>query len=251
MNSSDNTPDNADEILFDDLDRQIQQALLSTPTPDKLKASLLSALQAEAESAAQQSRDEMVQEFPAVSVPFASPSRLLTAWLLPLAAVLALLVALLYQNKQRPAQLASTEMSTDGLCKAMCEFCCRGGLSQPAYASGDIDDINKWLAKNSAPTVCCDQPILSNFKFAGCTVGEWNGEKVSVVCMKDKDGQMVCIAVSDQVLAGATTDEPSHGYKAETWVNDGHTYALISRPKAGHDHGPQAWYRRPTLPLPI
>lgn len=104
------------------------------------------------------------------------------------------------------------------------------------HRNSDFDNVSTWLAEQKGVTIDAPRTISSSTSM-GCQIIDWNGSKVSVVCVK-LEGNVAHLFVTDletfqghcpeKFLGRRTVD----GRESQTWVKDGKAYFLVT-----HDEG--------------
>ena len=103
--------------------------------------------------------------------------------------------------------------------------------------SGNHSKLREWLGKEGAPDASHLSSNFDDMATMGCKVLEWNGEKVSLLCYKDGQGQTMHVFVADQlypVQGTAAWPMPLEvdGRNTISWQDAHSTYVMV-----GHDRG--------------
>lgn len=107
------------------------------------------------------------------------------------------------------------------------------GISLSSYTP-TLKASSEWLADSSGPAPAEPAGRLSDFPSKGCTIVDWNGTKVSIICMKQDKGPMVHLFVvdrsqlSDTALAALTGRGTSHKRETYGWADGKNAYVLVS-----------------------
>ena len=96
--------------------------------------------------------------------------------------------------------------------------------------SRDLAEVRRFLANRHVATNFTLPPTLENSAIHGCSLMQWKGREVPVICF-NSEGQHLHLVVVDQSLF---PDAPTRGpemdqwqaWRTASWSKDGHTYVL-------------------------
>jgi len=93
-----------------------------------------------------------------------------------------------------------------------------------------------WLNNRAAPMGSSLPTAFEQLQSMGCKILDWNGQKISLICMKEGSGEVVHLFVTplmDCLKDDLAPLRATHqGYHNMTWESDDNTYLLF-----GHEKG--------------
>jgi len=154
-------------------------------------------------------------------------------------AAAAMLLAMFFVFTSGPSSLqavfSKADFSRKALSKAMCYFCHKGDEAsfQAQLISSDLSKINQWLTENQYPSFDSAISELQSMSIQAVTTVIWHGKPVSVLALKDANGQDAYLSLVNADVPGAETFgdrevKTEHGISSSVWAQNGNTLALAA-----------------------
>lgn len=154
-------------------------------------------------------------------VPWWNP-RLSTRQMAAAAAVLIAAGVATLWLKQRPAHFA--------------EFCHEiadqswGPAPHVEMKAANLKDVREFLASQNVSTNFTVPPVLADTKVRGCTLINWRGHQVPVICFNSEGQHLHLVVVDRNLFPDAPSQSPQtdqwQSWRTASWSKDDHSYVL-------------------------
>ncbi len=208
-------------------DQHMKEALGSIPVPDGLKESILAQI---AETENNESDDLSAEEQPSNIVAF--PRR--RAMWLTAAALFVIAASLVkYFAFPPPVQFPGNSFAAVATFRDHMAFFANSRFVLD-HGTNDLENAKAWLAEHQSPTYAQTPSAIVNYQGMGCKSFDWGEHKVSLICFKNSDDDIVHLFVMNKAALkdlqpASPLNEVLVQRELETggWVDDEYVYMLV------------------------
>jgi len=96
--------------------------------------------------------------------------------------------------------------------------------------AANMNDVREFLASRNVSTNFSVPPVLAGTKVRGCTLMNWHGHQVPVICFNSEGQHLHLIVVDSHLFPDAPSQTPQtdqwQSWRTASWSKDDHSYVL-------------------------